>query len=88
MVEADIILDLNWLSMCKQFMCNALEKVPIENYYGNRSTEIDLGQAAMIRLKKSYERFLYMAAKYPLNGGNGFVPPTYAVMRFFGRQKI
>jgi hypothetical protein len=31
------------------------------------------------RLKKSYERFLYIAAKYPLNVGYEFVAPTYAV---------
>jgi hypothetical protein len=82
LTEADIILDFNWLSMCKQFMCDALEKVPVRNNYRNRSTEIDLGQGAMIRLKKSYERFLYMAAKYPLKDNNGFVPPTYAVTHF------
>jgi hypothetical protein len=64
-------------------MCDALQKVPIENSYGRaRSTKIDLGSGAMKRLKKSYERFLYMAAKYPLKDGNGFVPPTYAVNYF------
>jgi hypothetical protein len=32
--------------------------------------------------EKSYERFLYMAAKYPLKDGNGFIPPTYAANIF------
>ena len=41
--------------------------------------EIDLGPTALERLKKSYQRFLYMAAKYPLKDGNDFIPPTYAV---------
>jgi len=80
-IETDIIVDSNWLDMCKQFMCDALERAPVQNYRG-RLTKIDLGQGAMIRLKKSYERFLYMATKYPLKNGDGFVPPTYAV-KFF-----
>jgi hypothetical protein len=87
LTEADIILDFNWLSMCKQFMRDALEKVPVRNNYRGRSTKIDLRQGAMIRLKKSYERFLYMAAKYPLKDGNGFVPPTYAVTHFWLSKK-
>ena len=78
--EADIILDMNWLTMCKQFMSNALEKVPVRNSVQKNSIDINLGQGAIRRLKKSYERFLYMAVKYPLKDGNGFVSPTYAVI--------
>ncbi|CAF1266858.1 unnamed protein product, partial [Didymodactylos carnosus] len=77
--EADIILDGNWLDLCKQFMCDTLEKVPIKYYYRRKSKEINLGSSALKRLKKSYERFLYMAAKYPLKDGKSFVSPTYAI---------
>jgi hypothetical protein len=51
----------------------------IEDYYEG-SDRIDLGQSALERLKKSYERFLYMATKYPPSNGYAFVHPTYAVM--------
>ncbi|CAF1026897.1 unnamed protein product [Adineta steineri] len=77
--ESDIILDMNWLDSCKQFMRNALEKISGEAYDLDECFDIDLGEGAMKRLKKSYERFLYMAAKYPLENSNGFVPPTYAI---------
>jgi hypothetical protein len=74
--EADITLDGLWLDLCKQFMSDSIKRTP-----GVRrsSNQLDLGGDAMQRLEKSYERFLYMAAKYPLVDGNGFVPPTYAV---------
>ncbi|CAF4669346.1 unnamed protein product, partial [Rotaria sp. Silwood2] len=77
--EGDIILDMNWLDMCKKFMTDALQKVSVQYYYQSHLTKINLAQGPMERLKKSYERFLYMAAKYPLKDGNGFVPPTYAI---------
>ncbi|CAF4064257.1 unnamed protein product [Rotaria sordida] len=77
--EAEIILDDHWLDLCKTFMHDSLERVPIHGYYGRSRDYIDLGTGAMKRLKKSYERFLYMAAKYPLKDSNDFVPPTYAI---------
>ncbi|CAF2574018.1 unnamed protein product [Rotaria sp. Silwood2] len=77
--EGDIILDMNWLDMCQKFMTDTLKKVSVTNYYRNQLIRFNLGQGAMKRLKKSYERFLYMAAKYPLKDRNGFVPPTYAI---------
>jgi hypothetical protein len=77
--EGDLIMDGKWLDFCKQFMTDALNKASFETYHRARSEGINLSRGAMERLKKSYERFLYMAAKYPLKDGNGFVPPTYAV---------
>jgi hypothetical protein len=77
--EGDLIMDGKWLDFCKQFMSDALNKAPVENYHRARSEGFNLSGGAMKRLKKSYERFLYMAAKYPVKDGNGFVPPTYAV---------
>ncbi|CAF1505940.1 unnamed protein product [Adineta steineri] len=77
--ESDIILDMSWLDSCKQFMRNALENISGAAYNPDGRFDIDLGKGAMKRLKKSYERFLYMAAKYPLEKSNSFVPPTYAV---------
>ncbi|UJR07065.1 hypothetical protein I4U23_011353 [Adineta vaga] len=77
--EGDIKLDGEWFELCKQFMSDAFEKLPghVRLYYS--SEHIDLKPKSLQRLKKSYERFLYMAAKYPLKDGNGFIPPTYAV---------
>jgi hypothetical protein len=77
--EGDLIMDGKWLDFCKQFMSDALKKAPVIGYRHAGSGEINLSSGAIERLKKSYERFLYMAAKYPLKDGNGFVPPTYAV---------
>ncbi|CAF5173386.1 unnamed protein product, partial [Rotaria sp. Silwood1] len=70
--EAEIILDSRWLDLCKTFMHDSLQRVPIRGYYGRSRDYIDLGTGAMKRLKKSYERFLYMAAKYPLKDSSDF----------------
>ncbi len=78
--EADIILDGNWLSLCKQFMKDMVSKIPIQRYHD--SDRMDLGTSALKRLKKSYERFLYMSTKYPPTNGYSFVHPTYAVRSF------
>ncbi len=86
--EADIILDLKWFDMCKKFMSNALDKVANRfPFFHKPSYLIDLRLGSLKRLKKSYERFLYMAAKYPLRDRNGFIPPTYAVRTFFQIDK-
>jgi hypothetical protein len=77
--EGDIIMDGKWLDFCKQFMSDAMEKAPVHSYHRTRFRGIDLGSGSMKRLEKSYERFLYMAAKYSFKDGNGFIPPTYAV---------
>ena len=77
--EGDLIMDGKWLDFCKQFMTDALKKAPISEYHRVKAGEINLESGAIQRLTKSYERFLYMAAKYPLKDGNGFIPPTYAV---------
>ena len=63
-------------------MCNALEKIRNNGHFVYGTIGIDLRSDSLKRLKKSYERFLYMAAKYPLKEGNGFIPPTYAVKIF------
>ncbi|CAF3313140.1 unnamed protein product [Rotaria socialis] len=76
--EAEVILDGRWLDLCKSFMHDSLEQCPVRGYFRG-SREINLGNGPMQRLKKSYERFLYMAAKYPLQDSNDFVPPTYAI---------
>lgn len=86
-IEADILLDLEWLDQCTKFMSNAVEKVRADGHSIPKSAEIDLKDDALKRLKKSYEQFLYMAAKYPLKDGNGFIPPTCAVRRSFSRGR-
>ncbi len=84
--EADIILDGNWLNLCKHFMKNMMSKIHVQGYY--RDTDgIDLSTSAINRLKKSYERFLYMATKYPPSNGYTFVHPTYAVRGFSMKYK-
>jgi hypothetical protein len=60
-------MDGNWLDLCKQFMSHALKTAPVRNYRFGVSTGIILYTNDMKRLVKSYERFLYMAAKWQRN---------------------
>ena len=80
--EADVILDGNWLDLCERFWEEAFSTVEIHQYYRSKR-EIDLSNGSILRLKKSYERFLYLSAKYPPTDGYDFVHPTYAVRSFF-----
>ena len=77
--EGDLIMDGQWLAFFKQFMANALKEAPVDEYCRMHSDEIDLDDEAMERLKKSYERFLYMATKYSVKDGHPFVPPPFSV---------
>ncbi|CAF4804971.1 unnamed protein product [Rotaria socialis] len=77
--EAEIILDGHWLDLCKTFMYDSVQQVRISGYYDRSRDFIDLETGPMKRLKKSYERFLYMSAKHPLKDSKDFVPPTYAI---------
>ena len=77
--EQEVIMDGQWLDLCKRFMANALKKVPHRYDPYERREFINLGPGSIKRLKKSYERFLYMAAKYPPVDNQGIIPPTYAV---------
>ncbi|CAF3379892.1 unnamed protein product [Rotaria sp. Silwood2] len=77
--EADIILDGNSLDLCKKFMKEMLSKIPINDYY-RKSNKIDLSTQAIRRLKKSYERFLYMTTKYLPTNGYSFIHPTYTAI--------
>jgi len=53
--EDDIIRDGKSFDLCKQFMFNAIEKLPIWDMFYIRPTEIDLKPRALKLLKKSYE---------------------------------
>jgi len=79
--EGDFILDGKWFNLCKKFMSDTRNKLSIWNRLFHKSTEInlDLESGTLKQLKKSYERFLYMATKYPIKDENEFIPPTYAV---------
>ena len=76
---ADIILDGNWLDLCQRFMKEMRSSVPVNGYDYCDPNQIDLSPGSLRRLMKSYERFLYMATKYPPSEGYAFVHPTYAV---------
>lgn len=84
--EADFILDGKWLSLCQQFLSKTEKKHSVWNRLFHRTTtDIHFDSNTLKRLKKSYERFLFMAAKHPLADGHGFIPPTYAVNLFFNQ---
>ncbi|CAF3681715.1 unnamed protein product [Rotaria sp. Silwood1] len=77
--EADIILDGNWINSCKTFMNIICSKMYINFWSFNPLKPIDLKSSAMKRLKKSYERFLYITAKYSLIKQYDLIHPTYAI---------
>lgn len=80
--EADVILDGNWLALCDKFLMESIHglsssgstRLSMRNIATDNLTRCDFN-----RLKKSYERFLYMVAKYPPADGYDYVHPTYAV---------
>ncbi|CAF1067084.1 unnamed protein product [Adineta ricciae] len=76
--EADVILDSNWLSLCKKFMRDMEKKLHTQTY-DTYESHLRLRHSMLERLKKSYERFLYLATKYPPSNGYQFVHPTYAI---------
>ncbi|CAF2892415.1 unnamed protein product [Rotaria sp. Silwood2] len=65
--KVDIILDANWINLCKHFMNYIFLKKYMEFGDSNPLQPIDLKSSAMKRVKKSYERCLYTTAKYPPN---------------------
>ncbi|CAF1035005.1 unnamed protein product [Rotaria sordida] len=77
--EADIILDANWISLCKEFMNIMLLKRYVDFESFNQSNLIDLKPSAMKQLKKSYERFLYITATYLSTKQDDLIYPTYAI---------
>ncbi|CAF1418201.1 unnamed protein product [Didymodactylos carnosus] len=50
----------------------------LKNTYGYVDA-LSMSKSAMKRLKKSYERFLYMAAKFSPKNEYNFVHPAYAI---------
>ena len=80
---ADAILDGNWLDLCQRFMTEMRLKGSNRGYGYHNTNQIDLRPESLRRLMKSYERFLYMATKYPPSEGYAFIHPTYAVSFYF-----
>lgn len=77
--EADIILDGNWINLCKNFMNSIFLNTSTDIWSFDPFRPMNLNSSAMKRLKKSYERFLYITAKYFLNNEYTLIHPTYAV---------
>jgi len=77
--ESDIITDSNWLNAYKTFMFEMRWKISNGNdqYLSNDNNNLDA--SAIKLLKKSYERFLFIAAKYPPTDKENFLHQTYAV---------
>ncbi len=77
--ESDIITDSNWLNSYKTFMFEMRWKISNGNDQFLSEDNNNLDSSTIQLSKKSYERFLYMAAKYPLIDGHNSIKPTYAV---------
>ncbi|CAF1079322.1 unnamed protein product [Rotaria sp. Silwood1] len=78
----DIILDGKWIHSCQYFMDDILMMVPNDIWSFNVLNPINLKSSEMKRLKKSYERFLYIITKYSITKQYHFIHPTYAVIQF------
>jgi hypothetical protein len=74
-VEADIILDGYWFKL----YCTDMYGVGLRIMAYDSQAQRIAPSAAMKRLRKTYERFLYMAAKYSTMNGYDFIHPTSAV---------
>ncbi|CAF3747094.1 unnamed protein product [Rotaria sp. Silwood1] len=74
-VEADIILDSYWFELYRTDVYRVGLKIMT---YDSQAQQIAL-RSTMKRLRKSYERFLYMTAKYSTMNGYDFIHPTYAI---------
>jgi hypothetical protein len=77
--EYDIIHDANWIYFCKQYLNDPLYNMPDDMWSFNILKPIDLKPQTIKRLKKSYERFLYMAMIYPSTKQYDSIHSTYAV---------
>lgn len=76
--EMDVISDSNWLKLCKSFMKRS--SLHIRKSHLRLSNDIsNFTSSNLMLLKKSYERFLYIAAKYPPQKRNELLCATYAV---------
>ena len=74
-VEMDIILDSYWFELFRMDMYEVGLKIMSHDFQIQQTALF----AAMKRLRKNYERFLYIVAKYSPRNGYDFVHPTYAV---------
>ena len=74
--ETDVISDSNWPRLCKSFMKKSSLLIGKPHFLPN---DISGVTSYLILLKKSYERFLYIAAKYPPKNRNALLCATYAV---------
>ncbi|CAF1202366.1 unnamed protein product [Rotaria sordida] len=74
-VVEDIILDSHWFELYRTDMYGVGLKIIA---YNPQEQQIAF-RSAMKKLRKSYERFLYIAAKYSTMNGYDFIHPTYAI---------
>jgi hypothetical protein len=76
--EFDILSDSNWYDSYKKIMFERWWTISQMNNVYIPKNDINLDPWTMKLLKKSYERFLYIAAKYPSTNGHDFTHPTHA----------
>jgi hypothetical protein len=77
--ESDIITDSNWLITYRTFMFEMQWKISNGNDRLLSKDNNNLDASTIKLLKKSYERFLFIAAKYPPTDRHNFIHQTYAV---------
>jgi hypothetical protein len=77
--EADVIADSHWFNSYKSFMYEMRWKISNGNGRFLLENNNKLDSFSIKLMKKSYERFLYMTAKYSATNGPVSINPTYAV---------
>jgi hypothetical protein len=80
--EADLIADSHWLNLYKSFMYEMRWKMSNGDAQFLLESNNELTSFDIKLMKKSYERFLYINAKYPASDGQISIYPTYAVRIF------
>ncbi|CAF1520752.1 unnamed protein product [Adineta ricciae] len=74
-VETDVILDSYWFKL----YCTEIYEVGMKIMINNSQTQHSALTLAMKRLRKSYERYLYLTSKYLTKNEYNFIHPTYAI---------
>jgi hypothetical protein len=77
--EFDIIADGNWFNSYNNFMFEMRWKINTDGNPSILKMNTNDDSSGILLLKKSYERFLYMTAKYPRIEGYNILPLSFAV---------
>jgi len=74
--ENEVIMDLKWFPLCTKFVLET-EKSNSKGFY--TLNNVSMTAIRVNRFRKSYEKFLYLSAKYPPRDSKDIIHPSYAI---------